>query len=221
MLRFAVIGVVILTAATLIIVTTYKKDAVAGWTGQANDKDAEIDRLHKEVDELRLELRKMSSVITTAAARTKNQTKVIARIDNNGEDAAGNDDSEAARRANDPAYLAEEQRKIAQWFERLDEQHFEESRDGEWADEAEKELSSIVNQLAESGLSGAAIINNECKSTVCKLEVTYDDPQTQQDFARQIRSPFFSGGTIDVKEENGELKSIAYYSRQGHELTQY
>jgi hypothetical protein len=106
---------------------------------------------------------------------------------------------------------------IAAKFDQLSVAIAREQRDPAWAGSAEKELSTVVRQLQESGMKGATLLNNECKSSMCKVEVAYDNAQTQTQISDKIRSPFFSGGEVRRYEENGQLRSTAYYYRQGYD----
>jgi hypothetical protein len=52
---------------------------------------------------------------------------------------------------------------------------------------------------------------------MCKVEVAYDNVQAQARISDKIRSPLFSGGEVRRYEENGQLRSTAYYYRQGYD----
>ena len=74
---------------------------------------------------------------------------------------------------------------IAAKFDQLSVAIAREQRDPAWAGSAEKELSTVVRQLQESGMKGVTVLNSECKRSMCEVEVAYDNVQTQaQDFGQ-------------------------------------
>jgi hypothetical protein len=120
--------------------------------------------------------------------------------------------------AEDPEVSMEKDRQaIAAKFDQLSSAIAREQRDPAWAGSAEKELGTVVQRLQESGMKGVTVLNSECKSSMCKVEVAYDNVQAQARISDKIRSPLFSGGEVRRYEENGQLRSTAYYYRQGYD----
>ena len=118
----------------------------------------------------------------------------------------------------DPDVTMEEGRqRVIEKFDRLSSNIEKERRDEEWAVDAEAELGTVVKELEKAGPIGAKVLSTECKSTMCKVEVAYDSMQSQSYVSDAIRSMFFSGGEVRRYEENGELRSTAFYYRQGYQ----
>ena len=95
--------------------------------------------------------------------------------------------------------------------------HEHEKRDVIWADSAESELENILTNLIASR-AGISILENSCKSTMCRVDVVYDSEGLGKEIARNIRSTAFPSGTVRLFEENGKYRSVSYLAREGETL---
>lgn len=114
--------------------------------------------------------------------------------------------------------VAEEEKKRAERYARLESRVNSEPRDPSWAKAGETEMANTVAELRNTGFSGARLESTRCGSTICSAVVGYDSEQERDNAARQFRPAGFRRGTVHMYQENGQYKSVAYFVREGQEL---
>lgn len=124
----------------------------------------------------------------------------------------GADPDEVAR------VVAEEEKRRAERYARLESRVNSEPRDPSWAKAGEAEMTNTVAELRNSGFSGARLESTRCGSTICSAVVGYGSEEERDNAARQFRPAGFRRGTVHMYEENGQYKSVAYFVREGQEL---
>jgi hypothetical protein len=114
--------------------------------------------------------------------------------------------------------VAEEEKKRAERYARLESRVNSEPRDPSWAKVGETEMANTVAELKNSGFVGARLESTRCGSTICSAIVGYGSEEERDNAARQFRPSGFRRGTVHMYQENGQYKSIAYFVREGHDL---
>jgi hypothetical protein len=167
------------------------------------------------VSDLEEEIARLKRELQSVAAKSNVPAKPVGEL---GAAPPDDDRGKPSAAPQDPDVSMEKGRQaIAAKFTQLSATIAMEQRDPAWADGAEKELRKVVQQLQQSGTKGVTVLNSECKSSLCKVEAAYDSHQAQVQVSDRIRSPIFSGGEVRRYEENGQLRSTAYYYRQGYD----
>lgn len=175
----------------------------------ASNGEERVAELEEEVARMKQQMRVLSAQPGMAARQTTGAVAAPAPDQGPDKKTASNEDPDVA--------MAKGRQAILNKFNQLSVAMAREARDPAWAETAEKELGMVVKQIQESGVKGATVLSSECKSSLCRVEVAYDNVQTQAQVSDRIRSPLFSGGEVRRYDENGQLRSTAYYYREGYE----
>ena len=87
--------------------------------------------------------------------------------------------------------------------------------DNEWSEVA---VSSLYESFENDEADGLELINAECHSTFCRLDLVFDLPSPEDSFrALQETLPWY-GEMIYEAENSANGQSFAYISRQGYSL---
>ncbi len=215
MLRNLFVGLVVLFAAAAVYWGFSAKESKAKEKTSSSPVDGEgrVADLEQDILQMKKEMQRMSVKSELAARMSGGQ--IVTASEQESEHPEKGIVKETAEDFDDR--MEEQRRSISLRFDELSNAHQKEARDPNWSDRAEAELSSIMQQLRESGIEGATVVGSECKSTMCRVDVAYSDPQTQSQVSGRIRSPFFGGGEARRFEEDGRLRSTTYIYRQGYD----
>jgi hypothetical protein len=116
------------------------------------------------------------------------------------------------------AQMQEQKEATNQFITQLDQKFVAETADRQWANK----VTQHINGAFESNeLSKASIVGLECRTTLCKLEVSFDDPQTMQETQRWLAYklsdslPNFSAVPGEQGSDGQSNSTIYYFSRKG------
>jgi hypothetical protein len=215
MLRNIVVVLVVLLVGVVVYWGLSEKESRANENPSSfgTKDDDKVAGLEAEITQMKKEMRKVSIQSNLAARMGGGLSPAdVAREEERPEEGNVNETAEEF-----DARMEEQRRSIAARFEELAKAYQRETRDPSWSDRAESELGTIILELQKSGTTGATILNSECKSTVCKIDMAYNDAQAQSQMSGKIRSPFFGGGEARRFEEDGRFRSTTYIYREGYE----
>jgi hypothetical protein len=112
----------------------------------------------------------------------------------------------------------EKNRHMNMALEKLGEMLLEEGKDAKWNQEVEKE---VQVKLKGGEYSGTTLGNVECGTTMCKIELKFDNENTRNGFSKtnfvmegQWATSQFGGRTGEI---DGETGIYFYFSREGSE----
>ncbi len=93
--------------------------------------------------------------------------------------------------------------------------------DRQWSSKAKTE---IENAFTNKALAGAAVTNIECRTSLCRIEVVHEDPQSLAEFdvlLAQKLTHILPQAVMDrIELEDGSISTFVYMSRDGYELPQ-
>lgn len=101
---------------------------------------------------------------------------------------------------------------------RLDAALAHEPADGRWFSQVERDVRAL---LASPNGHGGRLQSLACKSSLCRVEVSHGDLETQEAFLERLTylAPFDSEGLIRrVVAADGTQRTVVYFARQGHRL---
>lgn len=93
-----------------------------------------------------------------------------------------------------------------------------EPRDTRWSREA---VEAIRGTLATPDFAGSSVDDVDCRSTLCRLEVSHQDDTARETFAGTfpMKRPELENGTLlKTESPDGKVRTIAFFARQGHSL---
>ena len=101
---------------------------------------------------------------------------------------------------------------------RLDSALANEPADGRWFSQVERDVRAL---LASPNGHGARLQSLACKSSLCRVEVSHGDLETQEAFLERLTylAPFDSEGLVRrVAGPDGTQRTVVYFARSGHRL---
>ena len=101
---------------------------------------------------------------------------------------------------------------------RLDAAMAGEPADGRWFSQVERDVRAL---LASPNGHGGRLQSLACKSSLCRVEVSHGDLETQEAFLERMTylAPFDSEGLVRrVTGADGTQRTVVYFARQGHRL---
>jgi hypothetical protein len=212
MARSIVIGLltgIIAVGVAWILSRRESRDHATAPSPASRDNEDRVAELEADLARMRREMQSLSARSKMPPPPSNELAAAMAQAQSNNKKAAAAEDPDVA--------MEKGRQAIAAKFDQLSIAMARQDRDPAWAESAEKELGTVVRQLQESGVKGVTVLNSECKSSMCKVDVAYDNHQAQVQVSDRIRSPLFAGGEVRRYEENGQLRSTAYYYRQGYD----
>lgn len=103
----------------------------------------------------------------------------------------------------------------------LDDYFYSESGDPAWANRTENQLIHAFDRL---NLENSFLLNAECRSTFCRIEVYHEDNAAEQSFIKA----FAQNDRFDkddkfsfyrsFEDSDGNLRTLFFYARKGHYL---
>ena len=122
----------------------------------------------------------------------------------------------------DPAQQLEHQRKVTEaTVTLLNESLLAEVPDTDWSARQEQQ---ILNDLDNNVLGSAYIVDNECRSTLCRVEVEHPEPHEVDRLMMELMSkPAFAGrqAFIEQATDSGSGRMTIYLARQGQRLPRH
>lgn len=114
----------------------------------------------------------------------------------------------------------EERLQIVDIVSELEQHHYSEHRDSQWADAAERDIAQgILNQFPEGE---SRLSDVECRSSLCRLEVAYESPEAEGLFLSQIGIIKAFANTeayyVQADPSAGRFGTVIYVSRSEHRL---
>ena len=198
-------------------------------TPNAVAQDSDLDRL--ALDELRKDLLLLKSTVNTLRGELQAQSAQIASLvfsvptdsvpllessDNNIEENQQTPDPEAIITKLEQEQQAAEQKR-AERFASLATHFDQEFIDQQWSAQA---IDTIAQALASEELAQIPISDADCRATLCRLEVQFDNDEELRVFQRQF--PSLVGEILPrtkmLREElgNGRSNLVVYLAREGH-----
>jgi hypothetical protein len=93
-----------------------------------------------------------------------------------------------------------------------------ETVDSDWAQDAERSISTAVTTAADEVLGDAKLAYMSCRTSICVVDVEHDDNETFADFAGNMRNVEGFSRVFSHREgtESGSGRSTHYFFREGH-----
>ncbi|NOT86109.1 MAG: hypothetical protein HOP02_15305 [Methylococcaceae bacterium] len=119
------------------------------------------------------------------------------------------------------AQMLEQKAAFNQYTAKVDQSFRAEMPDAKWSDDITQ---NVKTAFASSELSDASLIGLECRTSLCKLEVSVKDPQKTQEIQRWLAYklgdalPKFIAVPQDASAEGQTPSTVYYLSREGHDL---
>jgi len=229
-LRYVVIGLsLVLWGIYSLLPTLGLESAVFGYTSQGTDIDKVVaagDGIDKQVVGEVRDLREMVGQLKSRVAslekrlqlRQMNKLPVVSS--NNPVNEGVEQTGVASDNELEESSLSEREQEHWEEYLSLVETHLQnENIDSQWSEKAKTE---IENTFASDELASAAVTEIECRSTLCRIEVAHDEPQSLSEFdvlLPQKLAHILPQTTMDrVELEDGSTQTIVYLSRDGFDF---
>ncbi len=214
--------------ATIVVV-----GAVISWRKTRVDRDlrkptagsVEAQRLERDLEKLRREVRTMTRLQLVATAQSpipsgQSSDGVEVPIPVEEEAASSEEPAGGAVDSADDETLTQRQReRTRRRAEFLKQKHALEVRDPEWASDTEDALQAAVVGLRERDKSSARLVLGDCQSTMCVVNVdtAAAEPQGRVPMALG-RLGFRTFGSADIDDGTGEIHWTIFVQRPGFPL---
>ncbi|MEE9397883.1 MAG: hypothetical protein V3V31_12810 [Methylococcales bacterium] len=165
-------------------------------------------QFNRELSDLRQRLKKLNQVVSEQSSEL---ASLRTKIDNM-------EDPEMDGEK-DYSGITKSEEKAMQRIALLEENVRSEPVDNNWTPQAED---AIHRALSDAELGGTAIINVDCRSTLCRMEIAHDNSQAllafQDTFFSQV-SGLLPGVLMDhIERENGTTETVVYLARESYAL---
>jgi len=102
----------------------------------------------------------------------------------------------------------------------LEEAFYDEDTEDGWSSVALDEITSSLDTLEDKIKNGVSLSHAECHSTICRLEINFDDENADKEFYINFAMALAWNTTAfhERLDSPGENRSVIYLSRDGHAL---
>ena len=105
----------------------------------------------------------------------------------------------------------------------LEQYYYSEQKDYAWAGRTEEKM---LNLFKKANPGNSQLLDSSCRSTMCRIEISHPSPEAEQAFIAAITqtgavaSNEKQGLYHAVKEADGGVRSLFFYSRNGYDLSE-